>query len=135
LPRFDSSDYPEYRRFNFGSTRRAKISSKEIFEITMLDPTPHLDLAEKLVRIFGWPSLVGVVIWLVRTFDASNRKLTDIDKHSKAAFDTVVVVQAQVDTMQSNHMAHMQDELKGQTVILASMDKNIGILVDRTPRA
>ena len=101
----------------------------------MLDPTPHLDLLEKLVRIIGWPSLVGVVIWLVRTFDASNRKLTDIDKHSKAAFDTVTVVQTQVDTMQSNHMAHMQEELKGQTVILTNMDKNIGLLVDRTPRA
>jgi hypothetical protein len=101
----------------------------------MLDPTPHLDIVEKLVRIFGWPALIGVVAWLVRTFDASNRKLTDIDKHSKAAFDTVVVVQAQVDMMQSNHMAHMQDELKGQTTILSNMDKNIALLVDRTPRA
>jgi len=132
---FSPSDYPEYHRFDLGSNRRAKISSKEDFQITMLDPTPHLDLAEKLVRIVGWPSLVGVVIWLVRTFDASNRKLTDIDKHSKAAFDTVTVVQTQVDTMQSNHMAHMQEELKGQTVILTNMDKNIGLLVDRTPRA
>jgi hypothetical protein len=100
----------------------------------MFDPTPHLDVFEKLVRIIGWPALVGAVIWLVRTFDASNRKLTDIDKNSKSAFDTVVTVQAQVTTLETNHMKHMQDELEKQTEILGNVDRGIGILVDRTPR-
>lgn len=54
----------------------------------------------------------------------------------------------QINTLATNHFPHMEQELQDQTVkmdrhenllnrqteLLISMDKNLGILVDRTPR-
>ena len=100
----------------------------------MVDPTPHLDIVEKLVHIFGIPLIFGAIVWLVRTYDESKRQLTEIDKNSKAAFDAASVIQGQVTTLQSNHMKHMQEDLEKQTISLSSIDKNISILVDRNPR-
>lgn len=103
----------------------------------MLDPastTTHLDTIEKIVHIFGIPAIFAGIVWVIRTFDAGARKLKDIDGNSKAAFDTAAVIKAQVDTLQNNHMAHMAVELRDQTTLLINMDKNIGIIADRSPR-
>jgi hypothetical protein len=100
----------------------------------MVDPTPHLDIVEKLTHIIGIPAIVAGIVWLVRTFDASQRQWKDIDSNSKAAFDTASVIKSQVDVLQNNHMAHMETELKNQTQLLTSVDKNIAIIADRTPR-
>ena len=99
------------------------------------DPTPHLDIAYKLIHIVGIPALVAALIWVVRTFDASQRQLKDIDVNSKAAFNTATTIQGQVAILKDNHMAHMGLELQDQTKLLINMDKNIGLLVDRTPRS
>jgi hypothetical protein len=102
-----------------------------------LDPTastPHLDAVDKVVRIVGLPAIFAGIIWLVRTFDASQRQWKDIDTNSKAAFETASTIKSQVDVLQNNHMAHMEVELKSQTALLASVDKNIAIIADRTPR-
>jgi hypothetical protein len=98
------------------------------------DPTPHLDIAYKVIHIVGIPALVAGLIWVVRTFDASQRQWKDIDMNAKAAATTSAQVQLNVETMKNNHMAHMEVELKDQTALLVSMDKNISIIADRTPR-
>jgi|SRR5208282_3994697 len=103
-----------------------------------LDPTavtPHLDTLDKIVRVVSLPAIFGGIIWLVRTFDASQRQWKDIDTNSKAAFETASTIKSQVDVLQNNHMAHMEVELKGQTTLLTSMDKNLAIIADRTPRS
>ena len=103
-----------------------------------LDPTvvtPHLDTLDKVVRVVSLPAIFGGIIWLVRTFDASQRQWKDIDTNSKAAAETVAIVQANVETLKNNHMAHMEVELRGHTVLLTNMDKNIAIMADRGNRA
>jgi Mg2+ and Co2+ transporter CorA len=93
-----------------------------------------LDDLRDVVHIVGIPGIIAAIIWMIRRNDQSQRQLRDIDNNAKLSVTTVAEVKACVDTMQNNHMAHMQGDLNKQTEILTSIDKNIGILVDRNPR-
>ena len=98
------------------------------------DVTPHLDLAEKLIHIFGIPGVIGAIVWLARVYERGTQQLRDIDEGTKIAIKTTAEVKSAVDTIQNNHMAHLAEELKGQTGLLTSMDKNLAILADRLTR-
>ena len=97
--------------------------------------SPLLDNTRDIVHIVGIPGIIGAILWFIRKGDKNAQKLEDIDKNSKDAFTTAAVIKAQVDTLATNHMAHMQKELEGQTIILRNMNENIAVIVDRTPRA
>lgn len=102
---------------------------------------PHLDLFDEIVRILGWPTLLGVLVWAIRTWDKGQRQFAEIGENTKTAVAGVAQVKAQVDTIQTNHLAHLQD---GITRLADSNDKavevlhdiktGIGILSDRFPR-
>lgn len=97
--------------------------------------SPFLDNARDIIHIVGIPGIIGAIVWMIRKNDNAQRQLHDIDNNTKLSVTTVAEVKAAVDVMQNNHLAHVQKELEGQTPILQNMDKNISILVDRTPRA
>ena len=99
-----------------------------------IDPTPHLDVIEKLSHVIGIPAIVGAIVWLVRTYDASVRQLKDIHEGTEKAIKTTAEVKASVDTIQNNHMAHLSADLKEQTALLTNMDKSLAIIADRTAR-
>lgn len=103
--------------------------------------TPNLDVAYKLVHTVGIPALVGVIVWLVRTWDGGQRQLKDISDNAKQACVTTATTLASVELLKSNHMTHLAEDIKtvgtvqNETVrVLSSIDKNIGILVDRGQR-
>ena len=103
---------------------------------------PHLDLFDEIIRILGWPTLLGVLVWAIRTWDKGQRQFTEIGENTKTAVTGVAQVKAQVDVIQTNHLAHLQD---GITRLADSNDKavevlgeiktGIAVLRDRFPRA
>lgn len=100
-----------------------------------------LDLIDQLIRIFGWTGLIGILVWVIRKWDAGQRDLKTFGDNTKAALETVIVVKAEVEKIKDNHLAHLQE---GITKVASSNDKavellqdirtGIGVLVDRTPR-
>ena len=99
---------------------------------------PLLDYADELVRTFGVPALLGGLIWAIRTAVKGIAQFKEIDNNTKLAVSTTVAVKAAVETMQTNHVAHLQSGIdllgkQGETQVttLASIDKGISVLVDR----
>jgi len=102
---------------------------------------PHLEIADQVIRMLGWPTLLGVLVWVVRKWDAGQRDLKAMGDNTKLAVVTVTSVQAEVEQIKTNHLAHLQE---GITLVAASNDKavtllqnidaSIKILIDRTPR-
>lgn len=96
---------------------------------------PHLDLADQLIRMFGWPALLGALVWTVRKWDKQQREWKDISENARTAAQGIAEVKG-------NHLVHLQDgitRLAGSNdqavTILQDISKGIGILIDRTPRA
>ncbi len=104
-------------------------------------PTETLDLAEKLVHVFGTPALIGVVVWLVRTYDGGQRALKNIQTRGDESALVIADTKAAVDLMASNHLSHIATDIKSlsnaqdrSNDILGSIDKGIAVLVDRSSR-
>ena len=102
---------------------------------------PQLDLVDELIRIFGWPALLGALVWAVRKWDAGQHDLKSMALNTTKAVSGVEDVKAQVTVLQTNHMAHLQEGIEqvaksnDQAVsILQNIDKGIAVLVDREPR-
>jgi hypothetical protein len=96
---------------------------------------PHLDLLDELIRICGWPTLLGVIVWAVRTYDSGRRELGAIGTDAKAARDGVM-------DMKMNHLAHLQTGIEQvaksndtAVEILREIKTGITVLTDRFPRA
>lgn len=96
--------------------------------------TPHVDFVEKIVHIVGIPALIGGVVKFIRSHERSAKQLSEIEKRTRETEKTSAEVKAAVDTVANNHLAHLAVEVKEQTALLQSMDKNIAIIVDRFPR-
>jgi hypothetical protein len=88
---------------------------------------PIITTIRDIIVTLGLPTIAGGLVWLGKTWQAFDSRTKNTEK---LASET----KAMVDTVATNHLAHMSEELKGQTSILQNMDRNIGILVDRTPR-
>ena len=108
----------------------------------MFTSSPTVETIHSIVEIFGWPALLTGFVWLVRTFDKGQRELRDIHDGTKLAVTTVAEVKNAVDTMQTNHLAHLQDGIESlaksndkAVELLVSVDRNIAILADRSTRA
>jgi hypothetical protein len=97
--------------------------------------TDTIDLIDKLVRIIGWPTLLGALVWIVRKWDKGQADFTEVCANTRTAVSGVAEVKAQVDKIQTNHFAHLQDSMQTlvqqsskQVEILTSVDKNIAVL-------
>jgi hypothetical protein len=103
---------------------------------------PHLDTIDQLIRVIGWPSLLGVLVWAIRTYDKGRAQFVQMDKNTQTAVDTVTEVKNLVTVMQTNHLAHLQTGIEQvaksndkAVEVLGRIDTNIQILADRMPRA
>jgi hypothetical protein len=106
-----------------------------------MDVHPVLDTADQVVRVFGWPFLLGVIIWAVRTWDRGSREIKETGENAKVAVAQIANVKTQVDLITSNHLAHLQEGIGKLTEsndkaveILHDIKGGIDLLVDRTPR-
>ena len=103
---------------------------------------PHLDLVEQLIRMFGWPALLGVIVWAARTYDSGQRELKQMSANTTLAVAGVEEVKVQVTALQTNHLAHLQSSIeqvaKSNDVavdVLREISTGIAVLTDRFPRA
>ena len=102
---------------------------------------PQLDLVDQYIRLISWPTLLSMVVWVVRKWDKGQAGFAEMSANTKRAVETVSIVKQDVDIIKSNHLAHLQD---GITQVAASNQKavevlyeiksGIDVLVDRTPR-
>lgn len=102
---------------------------------------PNLDFVEQLVHVFGYPVLIGVLVWAVRVWDGGRRQFKDIESNTKTTLTEIAMVKSAVGIIESNHLTHLQDGIEKLTVsndkavdVLHEINKGIGILVDRTQR-
>jgi hypothetical protein len=103
---------------------------------------PNLDLAQQLIQIIGIPFILSGLIWGVRAWVLGQRQLQDIDTNSKNAFDTAATIKRQVDTLQTNHLLHLQEGItlmaskqdRGNESLI-SIDASLKVMVDRGDRS
>jgi hypothetical protein len=107
----------------------------------MLLNRQNLDLIDELVRLLGWPAILAALVWVIRIYDAGQREFKEIGKNTEIAIKGVAEVKAAVDTIQTNHLAHLQQGITRlaesndtAVIVLQNIDKGIGILTDRLPR-
>jgi hypothetical protein len=103
---------------------------------------PRLDLFDQIIRIVGWPALLGVLAWAIRTYDKGQRQFQEMDKNTQTAVTTVTQVKELVTVMQTNHLFHLQEGITQvaksndeAVAVLHDIKTGIGILCDRVPRA
>lgn len=100
----------------------------------MVDPVSTIDVTEKLVHIFGIPAIIGAIVWLSRQYEGSRRAFTDLHNNTKLAVETVADVKMAVDTIQTNHLKHLEDGI----VALGSQGQQqvvlLSVIADRLKR-
>lgn len=103
---------------------------------------PYLDLLDQVVRIFGYPAILGAIWWAVRKFDVVHEKFEKISANAEIAVAGVAEVKAKVDVIQSNHLSHLQTGIEALAIsndkaveVLQGIAQNIAVLVDRGQRA
>ena len=79
---------------------------------------PHLDLIDQLIRMFGWPALLGGFVWAIRKWDKASETVIAVQADTK-------IVKSEIEEMKNNHLAHLQ---VGITQVAASNDKAVDIL-------
>lgn len=92
----------------------------------MVDPVSTIDVVEKLIHIFGIPGIVAAIVWLIRQYDATQRAFTALHENTKLTVATVAEVKASVDTMQTNHLKHLED---GITALGQQCTRQVELLV------
>ena len=100
-----------------------------------------LDSIDQLVRVLGWPTFLGIVAWAVRKWDKGQATLKDIHAQGKLAAENSEAALTEIGVLKTNHFPHLQEGIESVAAsnteavkVLQSMDKNIAVLVDRTPR-
>ena len=108
----------------------------------MVSPQIPIDTFDKVVRICGWPTLICILVWAVRKWDADHRVFSEIHENTKKAVEKVAVVEQEVETLKSNHLAHLQigmDRLATSNdkavEVLQEISTGITVLVDRGARS
>ena len=108
-------------------------------------------MASVIVQALGWivdHIGVGVVIaflglsWRFRgAIDSFLTHWTQVAKKVESTELVAVQIKADVDTLTNNHLKHIGEAMvffgdaqKENTRVLTSIDRNIAVLVDRTPR-
>ena len=99
---------------------------------------PQLDLIQQLIHIFGIPAIAGGLIWLGITYNRSTTQVKEIADDTKETKRMTMETLGGVANIQNNHLLHMNENMKGladsqdrSLVVLQSIDKGIGVLVDR----
>jgi hypothetical protein len=102
---------------------------------------PQLDTADRLIRMVGYPTIVSVIVWAVRKWDAGRSEFLKVA-------EGVEQVKSDLVTMKTNHLAHLQDGInevaKSNNEAVAVLkeirsdikesNQNTMLLLDRIPR-
>ena len=99
------------------------------------------DFITKFAPLIGWTALIGIAWRLRGVVEEQVTLWKRIDAQTKEAVHEVATVKEKVDTLQTNHMAHMQGALEGigrsndkSVELLQDIKAGIGILTDRGTR-
>jgi len=95
---------------------------------------PHLDLLDEIVRILGWPALLGAFVWVIRKWDRSTAQFNTLSENTAETKRMAMETLGGIATIRDNHLAHLAEEIKGQTPILTNMDKTLAIISDKLNR-
>jgi len=95
---------------------------------------PQLDLIDQLIRMFGWPALLGALVWVVRKWDKATDEFRLIHATTVETRQMVADTLTGVNTIQNNHLTHLEAEVKEQTPILANMDKTLAVIAAKLER-
>jgi hypothetical protein len=102
---------------------------------------PLLDNLDQVLRIIGWPALLSLLVWAIRTYDKGQIQFKAIEQNTQMAVATSEQVKSMVTVMQTNHLAHLQSGIEAvaksndaAVAVLGRIDTNIQILADRTTR-
>jgi hypothetical protein len=103
---------------------------------------PQLELVDLVIRMLGWPALLAGLVWVIRKWDAGEQNFKTLESNTRHVVETVTQVKADVATIKSNHLAHLQDGITKLTDsndkavdLLQDIKSGINVLVDRTPRS
>jgi hypothetical protein len=65
---------------------------------------PHLEFVDLIIRIAGWPALIGALVWVIRTYDRSARQMkdiieatTDIRRMASETHESLAVISTKLD--------------------------------------
>lgn len=95
---------------------------------------PQLDLADKVVRTLGWPALLGVIVWAIRTYDKSVAQFKIMNEDTTETRRMVLETLGGITEIKTNHLSHLQDEVQKQTPLLTSMDKSLAVIAAKLDR-
>lgn len=103
---------------------------------------PQLEFVDQIIRMISWPTLLAVLVWVIRKWDAGQRDFKELRDNTTLAVVKVSTVESEVLAIKNNHLAHLQEGItqvaksNDQAVaVLQNIDTNIKILSDRFPRA
>ena len=113
--------------------------------VLMLQVATPLEWTSHWIANLGWPTLLGLAVlalWKGRgRMDAFLAAVKVSDTRLAETQATAAKVLSQVQTLQDNHMAHLEGKVDTMTSaqiesnrLLSNMDKALGILVDRSAR-
>ena len=95
---------------------------------------PQLDLADQIIRMLGWPALLGGLVWAVRKWDAAGVAAAAMKDDTTETRRMVLETLGGVNTIRDNHLAHLSAEVSKQTPLLVTMDKNLAVIATRLER-
>jgi hypothetical protein len=103
--------------------------------------TDEINIVYQVIHIFGLPAILAALVWGIRVWDRGNASIREIHESTKANLAATTEVQTAVGILTTNHIAHVNDELKNlgtqgdkQIDALHSIDSGIKLLVDRGTR-
>jgi hypothetical protein len=112
-----------------------------MFAMLLDSPHPQLDLIDELIRIVGWPTLIGAFLWASRQWYSGQQEVKEMAENTKRAVSGVAEVKNQVDLITNNHLSHLQDGIlrladsnDKAVVVLQDIKTGIAILADRDKR-
>ena len=95
---------------------------------------PHLDLMDQVVRIFGWPALLGALVWVIRMWNKAAQTVTAVQADTIETRRMMLETLGGVSEIKENHLAHLAEEVQKQTPLLTSMDKTLEVIAVKLER-
>ena|ERR1035437_4204878 len=99
-----------------------------------MDVHPQLDFADQIIRLLGWPTLLGGLVWAVRKWDKSAEAFKSIYDSTSETRRMMLETLGGVNEIKENHLAHLAAEVKAQTPILLNMDKTLAVIAAKIDR-
>ena len=90
--------------------------------LLLTEPKSKIDLADQIIRMIGWPTVLGMVVWLIK-------ELAKAKKEVKLAIVNISETRAKIEDI-----SRLSTNSAEQLNLLQSLDKSMVILIDRMPR-